>query len=378
MENAHEALGRLKAGGRKIIGCFPLYPPLPVFHALDLVPVVLWGLSDLGKGTPQADRHVQSYACSVARRLAQFVLSESAGMLDGIFFYNACDTLRNLPEVLRAGIEDAGAAAPPMFRMHVPMAPLSQTDASAYLRKEAENLIESLEKTYGEKFSEEKFRQSVALYSRIRSHYLSLEKAVAQGVLGFADFCGTMAGAGFLPPEEQEKALQAAVSLLPPSPLRKDSAGKIFISGILPPPPPVCRLIDQAGLVVAGNDIASMRRFWCAWPESFKDAADFCVRFYLDHFPCSTLLNLSGKRVDAVAEAALESGADGFVFAGEKFCEYEYFDIPDIEKATREKGLSVLQLEFAMDGGENVEAFKTRIEAFAEVLSQKSGRAAQD
>lgn len=373
MESARKALGRLKSGGRKIVGCFPLYPPLELFHSMGLVPVVLWGLSDGMRTTPDADRRIQNYACSVARRLAQFVMADGRDLLDSLFFYNACDTLRNLPEILGEGVAESGAAPLPMFRMHVPMTPSPQADASAYLRNEVQSLIAGLEKHCGEEFSEERFTQSVQFYSTMRNLCRLLETAVGELRMSFADFCGTLSSANFLPVEEQIALLESVLAALQSGPATGNIAGRVIVSGILPPPPAVCRLMDQAGLIVAGNDIASFYRSYAVCPEEWEDAADYYVRFYSGHYPCTTLLNLAENRMEAVTALALQKQADGFVFAGEKFCEYEYFEFPDLESLLRKNGLATLAIEISMDDEDNVEAYRTRMQAFAEVLSERGG-----
>ncbi|HON61958.1 MAG TPA: 2-hydroxyacyl-CoA dehydratase family protein, partial [Deltaproteobacteria bacterium] len=65
-----------------------------------------------------------------------------------------------------------------------------------------------------------------------------------------------------------------------------------------------------------------------------------------------------------------ERDVKGFIFIGEKFCEYEYFEIPEMEKMLRNEGVQVLQLEMSMDDILNLDAYRTRIEAFSEMLCQ--------
>ncbi|MFZ5563208.1 MAG: 2-hydroxyacyl-CoA dehydratase subunit D [Thermodesulfobacteriota bacterium] len=375
METPLQAMARMKAGPRPVIGCLPLYPPMELIHSMGLAPVVLWGLSDAVPQSPDADRHIQNYACSVCRRLTQFVINDGKDLLDGLFFYNAGDTLRNLPEILREGRALAGASPLPMFRMHIPMTAPVQADASGYLTKEIEALICSLEKQYGVLFSEDRFAESVFLYRRMRSLCLQLEQAVAQGRMGFADFCRILIKANFLEVSEQIALL--ASTLAGPGPVPVPDAGggpvRVVVSGILPPPAPFCEIMDQAGFVVAGNDLAFMYRSCAHTPDTWQDAADYYVQFYRNHFPCTTLLYSADRRVEAILDLVSRTGAQGFVFVGEKFCEYEYFEFPYLERRLKDQGVAVLAVEISMDDNIGMETLRTRLEAFKEVIDGACG-----
>ena len=370
MKSAQAMIEQLRKGGKPVVGCFPLYPPLELMHSMGLLPVVLWGLRDSVSDTRDADRHVQPYACSVARQLAQFVIADGPGLLDGLFFYNACDTLRNLPELLREGIACSRRITPPMFRVHVPM---KEDGASGYLASEIGNLIKALQASYDVSFSEERFARSVSLYERARWLCRRLEDAVAEGVLTFAGFSAALARANFLAVEDQIALLESTLADCEGS-ITQPSATRVIASGILPPPPVICDLIEQAGLRVAGNDIASMHRSYAFSPEVWDDVRDYYVAFYRDHFPCTTLLHTADRRVDAVVDIVSRRDADAFVFVGEKFCEYEYFELPYLEQQLKESGVPVLSIEVSIDDDGSAETFRTRIDAFAELLSGREGR----
>jgi len=368
METPLQALTRLKNGPRPVIGCLPLYPPVELLHSMGLTPIVLWGLSEVVPNVNDADRHLQNYVCSVARRLTQFVISEWEELLDGLFFYNAGDTLRNLPEILREGVIDTGGLLYPQFHLHVPMTPPAQTDASDYLQTQIKVLIASLENHYGIPFSEERFADSVALYDRMRELCRQLEAAVAGGAMGFAEFRRALTTANFLVVNEQIVLLESCLAGLREQP-PASAAAPIIVSGILPPPDEICDIMDQAGLRVVGNDIAFMHRAYARSPEDWRDVSDYYRQFYRDHFPCTTLLYTADRRVPAVMELALGQQARGFLFVGEKFCEYEYFEWPYLEKQLKDQGLATLSFEIAMESGAGGETLRTRLEAFREMIS---------
>nr|MDO8116957.1 2-hydroxyacyl-CoA dehydratase family protein [Candidatus Sigynarchaeota archaeon] len=104
---------------KPLLACFPLYPPLELFHSMGFTPVVLWGVDQRGRSMGKGDKHVQNFACLVGRSIVNALLDEAAIEYAGLFYYNACDTLRNLPEIVEAGLRAKGRS---IFstRIHVP------------------------------------------------------------------------------------------------------------------------------------------------------------------------------------------------------------------------------------------------------------------
>jgi len=381
MDSINKNIKEIKEQGRKVIGCFPLYPPLELFHCLGLVPITLWDIRESIPKVEKSDQHLQTYACSVARRLMEFLLSEGSKELDGLFMYNACDTLRNLPEIINCGLAESGRALP-IFKMHIPMVPREQTQTQDYLKARMEALIHELEKTYQVTFSLDKFRQSVALYREIRKLCKELENLVANGRMSYNEFSGIIRQGWFVPPEQQLPALNKA--LQEKRPLARENLpamaqGRIIVSGILPPPPRMIEALESAGLTVVGNDIASQNRAYFYTPPVADDPAEYYLDFYHNHYPCTTLLYTADRRVAAIKELVIATGARGVVFIGEKFCEYEYFEFPHLAKILKEMDVPTLLLEFSIDDDEHDGAYVTRIETFAELLhsAKQGGRYAE-
>ena len=185
--------------------------------------------------------------------------------------------------------------------------------------------------------------------------------------MGFAEFSRIVTAGHFTPPEEQIQILEAALAAT------AERTGKqgipVILSGILPPPASVAEAIEAAGLTVAGDDIALISRTVARAPAVDSDPARYYAQFYANHFPCTTLLYQGDRRIKAMADLIEATGAAGVIFIGEKFCEYEYFEFPFMEKQLQEMGVATLTLEVAMDDRDHVDGFRTRIEAFAELLA---------
>ena len=126
---------------------------MELIHAAGFHPLVLWDLSDLVPGTAESDRHLQTFSCSVARRMAEYLLSPHSAGFSGFLFSNACDTIRKLPEVLDCGLHERNRSLP-MFRLHVPAARLGSGNSRGYLAQEIGRLRDELTQASGCGFSE--------------------------------------------------------------------------------------------------------------------------------------------------------------------------------------------------------------------------------
>lgn len=352
---------------KPVIGCFPLYPPVELFASMGLLPVVMWNLKASVSDLAESDKHLQNYSCSIARELTQFVLSESGQLLDGIFSYNACDTLRNMPEILVNGNSGQGRNVP-MFRMHISQVNREYTDPQEYFKNEIELLIQSLEKAFDTGFSRQQFKQTVEKYANLYALYRKLETQVSEGRLSFGDFSGRVLTNYFLPIEEQIKNAQNLNNQIRSEGSSPDIG--VVISGIMPPPPAILESLESCGLKVVGNDIASMNRSYAYSPPVTDDPVEYYTDLFINRFPCTTLLYQADDRLKSFLHLVHQTVAKGVVFCGEKFCEYEYFEFPYLEKQLNASGTPSLFLEFGIDDVENVSSHITRIEAFAEMLHQ--------
>ena len=358
----------LKTSGSSIVACFPLYPPLELIHAMGLNPVVLWGIRDKVRNTLEADKHIQNYSCGIARQAIEFLLSINKKKLDGILYYNACDTLRNIPEVIEKGLQEQGIFT--VFSgYHIPQRGLSQIYTKQYLQNEMNQLITTLEIMSGKSFSFKIFKKSVEQFRKIRTVTKEIQQKVMKGIISFQDYALTMQTNYFRPVEKQLNRLQTLNQKTGQGGLFNNNAGKILLTGILPPPFQVMDILNDAGLVVVRDDIASLNRSVSPMPTEYENVGEYYVKFYGNHHPCPTLLYTADRRWRYLESLVDESRANGVIFLGEKFCEYEYFEIPFLEKKFRDKGIASLSLEFSIDDKEHLAAFSTRIEAFAEMLA---------
>lgn len=355
---------------RPMIGAFPLYPPLELFHSMGFTPVTLWGFGFSNAG--RADRHVQPFVCGVARQLAEFVLAGdlAAGGIRAkdfaaLFMYNACDTLRNLPEVLEAGLAEQGGS-PPILKLHVPQARLESDYAGERLAKGVEALVAELEQLAGQNFSGDRFEQSARTYNRMRRLALSAEELVQKGLLDFGPYCSAIMASWREPAEASVSRIEGLVANARKEP-GPNKRIPVLVSGILPPAR--AAFIEDRGFRIAANDLAAAHRAIAVSPEPSPDPAAFYREMFLDSFPCPTLPATADARAEAIVNLARDAGARAVIFWAEKFCEYEYFEFPVIERALEEAGIKTLVIETALESGPGGQA-ENRLDALRELIER--------
>ena len=357
----------LKMAGKPVMGCFPLYPPLELLHSMGYNPVILWGLKQFFRSTPESDRHVQNFACSVGRHLFELITSESGKIFDDLFFYNACDTLRNLPELITAALEQKGRQVS-FARMHLPMQGIEGPAGVDFFKNEIARLVLLLEKRRGIPFSKERFEKSVQLYRQLREICMKLQELVATGQYSFTEYAKHMQEGCFLPVEKAIEYVEARVRSAAKEPSRECKTARIVLSGILTPAPAITHAIEEVGFIVAGNDLACMQRSIGYTPASCDDVREYYVDFYTNHCPCSTLLFTADRRIEYLIGMVKATQAKGVIFLDEKFCDSETLEFPFIEDKLKGNGIHVLSLEQSVDDRDNVAPTINRISAFAELL----------
>jgi benzoyl-CoA reductase/2-hydroxyglutaryl-CoA dehydratase subunit BcrC/BadD/HgdB len=196
---------------RPIIACLPLYPPLELLDSLGLHPIIPWNLKRYMKDTSQSDRHVQNYVCSVARHLVEYMLTDGIRVVDGIVAYNACDTLRNVPEIIQSGLDEKKASVP-VFTCHIPMTGAvgrpRPDHVREYIKNEIQRITEELEIAFDVAFSPTRFLESVDTYNAVRGLFRTLSDVLSEGRIPFSRYVSILSDIVFMQVPEQFSTLQ--------------------------------------------------------------------------------------------------------------------------------------------------------------------------
>ena len=344
----------------RAIGYLCSYVPEEMIHAAGFIPVRLRGTT---APLRQVDAHLQSFTCALCRSTLDQMLLGDLGFLSGTVFAHTCDAMQAQADLWRMN-----TAASYFVDTVMQPANLDTPAARAYLVAELSRFRGRLASFAGRPILDEDLRSSIALYDETRRLVRALQDV--RDWLGSRAFYDILDAAQAMPRElfnpllGELLAAQEEDSVHGPS--RGGNGPRLFLVGAVLDEPRLLNLIEEVGARVVGDDLCSGSRHFYEQVGADGDPVANLADYYLRRPPCPTKFHPSHDPSAYLLEEATKVGAEGIVFALEKFCEPHAFDYGLIRPALDDAGVPHLLLE--MEQTPSLEALRTRLQAFVEML----------
>lgn len=351
--------------GRTIIGSFPVYSPIEVFHAAGALPVGLTGGGNRLE-ISHADARFQSFVCSIVKSTLELSLTGKVDEFDGFVFHSICDPARNLASVFARN-----APGKAVEYVHFPQR-LHSGEAVSYLAAEYRRLAEWAAALSGRPVDNERLRASIDLYESVRRRIRELyayRRSHPQN-LTTRELYALVRYGHIAPPEEHLELMDEAFQQIRRREHKPKDRARIVLVGAFCEQPPLDLIaaIESAGCYIVDDDFVLGRRFFSSpVPDTgrpFDDLADAYVNHSVDS---SVKHDLTHSKYEALVTRAKAHQADAVVVLTAKFCEPALFDYALYRKALQEAHMPHVFLEFE----EKMWLFdkiKTEIETFVESL----------
>jgi len=311
---------------KPIIGYFCTYTPEEMIHAANCVPYRIMGRK---KQVEFADRHLQSYSCSLVRTGLDMALAGDLDFLDGTVFPHTCDSIQRLSDIWRI---NAG------FLYHADIVlpvKLHTESARTYIIDELSAFRASLEEFTGDKITDETLWESIRTYNLMRDNLNRLHeiKRKNPGIVRstLADDC--VQAAMYMPVEEHNRLMADILRDLegkddPYDPIRVAVVGNMCVF------PEIYDSIESAGGSVSGDDMCTGYRYYSLNVDEKKGdpieaLADRIVRRPL----CAAKHSLDFDRGKFLSTIIDNTDARGVIFLLVKFCDPHSFDYPHLKSA---------------------------------------------
>ena len=353
-----EYLIKQKEMGRHLFGVFPAQYPREILWAMNVVPVEIW---DPPLEITGANAHLQPYICSVVKLGLELILQGKCDDLDGFLFPHTCDSIQNLASI----VNDYLGMEKPCYFFYHPKAPFRDSSRIFYM-EQLKGLAALLEKQLGP-LDLFRLNQCIEKGQQVSSLLRELYDMRARGdlVASNAQFYRVIRQGEFLVPDDFIPLLEV---FLTASKGRSVAGPAVILSGVLPNPPEILTLLDELGVRVADDDFLNCSRRFPGPPSLAGDPFESLAETYFAMPPCTTKGSSIEERLEFLLGKIEGSGARGVIFYMVKFCEPELFDVPQLVKELKKRGLATLVIDSELNQGLSGQ-LNTRVEAFVEMIT---------
>ena len=347
--------------GRSIIGHFCTYTPEEIIHASGALPFRIFGTKE---NITLADKHLQSYCCSLVRGGLEDALSGNLSFLDGTVFPHTCDSIQRLSDIWRL---NAG------FPLHLDVilpVKLNTESARTYMIEVLHKFRTDLEKVTGKEISDKKISESVKLYNSIRQSLADIYRIRSKypDLISGNDIYAIMKSSTVMDREEFLKKLLEIVNSLSDKTGKKDkSAKRLVLAGNVCNHPDIYSMIENAGAYVVWDDLCTGSRYFGGQIDEGGDPVTKIADRYFDRLVCPAKHRDVTSRGKNLVEIVKDHNAQGVIFILLKFCDPHSFDYPYMKELLDNESIPGMLLEFEEQPPPEGQ-LKTRFETFIEML----------
>jgi benzoyl-CoA reductase/2-hydroxyglutaryl-CoA dehydratase subunit BcrC/BadD/HgdB len=368
-------LAAARASGAKVAGWFGYNLPEEVLHALGFIPVRI-GTGGSEQLVELGSRHISTKNCVFTRQLVGLFEEKKdpyVNSLDLLTVDTTCLQLFRTGEVVEHyfKLKTVFLGVPRNF---------TTSEGREYFFHELESFVAELEEIAGHKLEPERLRKSIELYNGIRHTLQALYQRQARDHASITWLeVYNVVHAGYYLDREQYLALlqelldevKADDTLRQAEAALPDTRPRVILSGSVIPPGDnkLIGIIESLGGRIVGDDLWSGLA-----PYDDVNIHEPSIRgisdAYLDRVPHSALIYLDQKtdrRLAHLRKIIKDFRGAGVVYHSLRYCDAYTFKTIETKNVLKDYSIPLLDIhtEYA---GSDIEAIRTRAEAFLEML----------
>ena len=349
--------------GRGAVGCFPVYTPQELVHAMGLLPVSIHGGGESIE-ISHADAPLGSFLCSISKSTLELALTARFAPFRAFVFPYVCDVSRNLEGIF-------GRALPGVetHMLHLPQN-LRSPATIPFLTAEYRRLIEKLEKAGGEPYRPEKLADSLRLFNRQRAALAELWTAQNHepAKLTLTESYLLRRLGGLLPREVHLRVLEKVRAEISERSARPRDAVRVLLVGSFCEQPTLdlLDLVEQVGFHVVDDELLQLHRWYDRVDPEGDPLVNLAAAYVQSPIDIGVRASPTGKG-EAIVRRTEEARAQAVIFLTAKFCEPALEDIVLYRRALDQRGVPYLHLEFE-ERSTAYEQSRLQLETFAESI----------
>jgi len=351
-----------KRTGGRVIGTFCTYVPEEILYAANILPVRI-----LGSHEPQdvSEPHIFAMFCPFCRDCLAQGLKGRFDYLDGITIAQSCLHIRQ-------AFTSWDIHIPVDFKYYLPHPMNVQSPhAIPYLTEELKLFKKAIEKWTGKQIKDEDIKEGIEIMNKNRQllqQVYELRKNPNPPLTGL-EAMYMVVSSQMVDKREHNKALEELLQKLPSREL--DSSGeRLIILGSEDDDTEFIGMVEDLGARFVIDDHCTGTRYFNTLVNTKGDPLTSIAERYIKRIPCPSKDWPQRTRLDYITQLAKEYDVQGAIIMQMKFCDPHELDTVIIkETLENELGIQTLFLEF--DVTVPIGQFKTRVEAFLEILREE-------
>lgn len=351
-----------KKTGGKVVGYFCTYVPEEILYAADVLPVRI-----LGSHEPQdvTEPHIFGMFCPFCRDCLAQGLQGRYDYLDGVMIAQSCLHIRQAYTSWKMHI-------PVDFNYYLPMPNNVQSKrALPYLTGELETFKEAVEKWTGKKITDEDLNKGIEAMNTSRQltrDLYELRKQDNPPLTGLEAMYAVVASQ-MVDKRDYNAALQEILQKLPQRQIENGSKIRLMILGSENDDTEFVDMVESLGAMFVVDDHCTGSRYFWNQVNTNGDLLEAIAARYIERVPCPSKDWPERTRIEHILKLAKDWNVQGAIVIQQKFCDPHELDIPSIIESLKSNGVPAQFLE--LDVTVPVGQFKTRVEAFLEMLSDE-------
>lgn len=362
-ENRHDYAKQWKEKtGGKVLGYFCTYVPEEILYAADVLPVRILGSHEPLDVT---EPHIFGMYCPFCRDCLAQGLKGKYDYLDGIMISQSCLHIRQ-------AFTSWEMHVPVDFSYYLPMPQNVQSKRSLpYLAGELKVFKEAVEKWTGKTITEDKLKRGITIMNtsrRLTRELYEKRKAPDPPVTGL-DAMYTVVASQMVDKGEYNETLGEWLGNLPDTSGHNGSKVRLMILGSENDDTEFVGMVESFDAVFVVDDHCTGSRYFWNEVTTNGDLLDSIARRYIERVPCPTKDWPKRLRIDHIKKLAKDWKVQGAIVIQQKFCDPHELDNPAIMRELKAIGVpsQFLELDVTVPVGQ----FKTRVEAFLEMLTEE-------
>ena len=349
-----------KAGGNAV-GCFPVYTPQEIVHAMGLLPVAMQGGGENLEIT-RADAPLGSFLCSISKSTLELALTGRLEPFDAFVFPYICDVSRNLQGIFARVLPNR-----PSHMLHLPQN-FTSSATRPFLVAEYRSLIAQLEKVAPHPFTRERLRASMELFNEQRRLVARLTalKRDAPGAVSLVEQYLLVRLGGLLPREIHVPLLRQALTELESRSTKAKDALRVIVVGPFCEQPTLelLQLVEDVGCYVVGEELQMLHQ-WCPPIAPGPDPLQSLANAYVDTPIDIGVRATPTTKAEAILRRVEAAKAQGVIFLSAKFCEPALEDLVLYRRGLEKQNIPYLHMEFE-EKSTSFEQSRLQLETFVE------------